>query len=224
MHAAAMDDDAMPDGMAGEPHLAMSFAGFLLAWVAMMAAMMLPAILPVVRLYQRAAAAGNAAPVAVFVAGYLALWSAAGIPAFLAWSRLSAPLMRGDPWVGRFAGAVAVATGLYQLTPLKSMCLRHCRSPLSFFLRHGKNLDRPVGAFVAGGRHGLFCLGCCWMLMVLLIAFGTMHLVWMAALAGLILLEKVAPFGEALTRVTAALFVLLGAVLLVNPTVVTHLV
>jgi predicted metal-binding membrane protein len=223
-HADAMGDDGMPDGMSMEPHLTMSFAAFLLAWVAMMAAMMLPAVLPVVRLYARAAAAGNAAPVVVFVAGYLALWSAAGIPAFLAWSRLNGPLMQGEPWVGRFAGAVAVATGLYQLTPLKSTCLRHCRSPLSFFLHHGKHLDRPLAAFVAGGRHGMFCLGCCWMLMVLLIAFGTMQLAWMAALAVLIILEKVAPFGVQLTRVTAALFVLLGAVLLVNPTLITHLV
>jgi predicted metal-binding membrane protein len=228
LHAGAMGGDGMPDamrdGMSMEPHVTMSFAAFLLAWVAMMAAMMLPAVLPVVRLYARAAAAGNAAPVFVFVAGYLALWSAAGIPAYLAWSRLNEPLAQGDPWVGRFAGAVAVAAGLYQLTPLKAMCLRHCRSPLSFFLQHGKNLDRPIGAFVAGGRHGLFCLGCCWMLMVLLIALGTMQLAWMVALAGLILLEKVAPFGEKLTRVTAALFVLLGAVLLINPTLVTHLI
>jgi predicted metal-binding membrane protein len=133
-------------------------------------------------------------------------------------------LARGDTWAGRFAGAVAFAAGVYQLTPLKSMCLRHCRSPLSFFLHHGNHLDRPIGAFVAGGRHGLFCLGCCWMLMVLLIAFGTMQLAWMAALAVLIILEKVAPFGVQLTRVTAALFVLLGAVLLVNPTIITHLV
>ena len=97
---------------------------------------------------------------------------------------------------------MAVATGLYQLTPLKSVCLRHCRSPLGFFMRHGKHLDRPTGAFVAGGRHGLFCVGCCWMLMAVLIAFGTMQLAWMLILAVLILLEKAAPFGEQLARVT----------------------
>lgn len=228
LHAGAMggDDtfDAMGDGMSMQPHVTMSFAAFLLAWVAMMAAMMLPAVLPVMRLYGRAAAAGNAAPVFVFVAGYFALWSAAGIPAYLAWSRLNEPLTQGHPWVGRFAGAVSVTVGLYQLTPLKSMCLRHCRSPLSFFLQHGKSLDRPVGAFVAGGHHGLFCLGCCWMLMVLLIALGTMQLAWMVALALLIILEKVAPFGTSFTRVTALLFVLLGAGLLVNPTLIAHLI
>jgi predicted metal-binding membrane protein len=131
---------------------------------------------------------------------------------------------QATPWAGRFAGAVAVAAGLYQLTPLKAICLRHCRSPLSFFMHHGKHLDRPVGAFVAGGRHGLFCLGCCWMLMVLLIAFGTMQLAWMLGLAVLILLEKVAPFGERLARVAAAMLALLGAVLLVHPAFVIHLV
>jgi predicted metal-binding membrane protein len=222
--AGSMRDDGMPGAMSMQPQMAVSFAAFLVAWVAMMAAMMLPAVLPVVRIYARAAAAGNAAPVTVFIAGYLVVWAFVGIPTYLAWSRLNEPLAHGNPWAGRLAGGVAVAAGLYQLTPLKSMCLRHCRSPMSFFLHHGKHLDRPAGAFVAGSRHGLFCLGCCWMLMGLLIAFGTMQLAWMVVLAMLILLEKVAPFGEMLTRVTAVLFVVLGIVLLVNPTVVSHLV
>jgi predicted metal-binding membrane protein len=212
------------DGMAMEPQVAMSFVAFLVAWVAMMAAMMFPAVLPVIRLYARAAANGHAAPVVVFVAGYIALWAIVGIPAFFAWSRLNEPLMHGSPWAGRVAGAVAVAAGLYQLTPLKSVCLRHCRSPLSFFLRHGKHLDRPTGAFVAGGRHGMFCVGCCWMLMALLVAFGAMQLAWMLVLAVLILSEKAAPFGEQLARVTGAALLVLGVALLVHPAFVTHLV
>lgn len=211
------------DGMSMEPQAAMSFVAFLVAWVAMMTAMMFPAVLPVVRLYARAAANGRAAPVAVFVGGYIALWAVVGIPAFLAWSRLNEPLMDGSPWAGRVAGAVAVAAGAYQLTPLKSVCLRHCRSPLSFFLRHGKHLDRPTGAFVAGGRHGVFCVGCCWMLMALLIAFGAMQLAWMLILAVLILLEKAAPFGDQLARVTGVLLLALGVALLVHPAFVTHL-
>jgi predicted metal-binding membrane protein len=211
-------------GMSMEPQAAMSFVAFLVAWVAMMAAMMFPAVLPVVRLYARAAANGHAAPVAVFVGGYIALWAVVGIPAFFAWSRLNEPLMQGSPWAGRVAGAVAVAAGLYQLTPLKSVCLRHCRSPLSFFLRHGKHLDRPTGAFVAGGRHGMYCVGCCWMLMALLVAFGAMQLAWMLVLAVLILLEKAAPFGERLARVTGAALLVLGVALLVHPAFVTHLV
>ncbi len=224
--AGDMSDGAMSmDSMGSmQPLPAMSFVAFLVAWVAMMAAMMFPAVMPVVRIYGRAAANGQAAPVVVFVGGYLALWSLVGIPAYFAFRRLEEPLMQGSPWVGRVAGAVAVAAGLYQLTPLKSVCLRHCRSPLSFFMRHGKRLDRPSGAFIAGGRHGLFCVGCCWMLMAVLIAFGTMQLAWMLVFAVLILLEKVAPFGERLARVTGAALLVLGVVLLVQPTFVTHLI
>jgi len=220
-----MSMDGMPmDGMPMAPQPAMSLVAFLVAWVAMMAAMMFPAVLPVVRLYARAAANGQAAPTAIFVGGYIALWAVVGIPAFFAWRRLNEPLMEGSPWAGRVAGGVAVAAGLYQLTPLKSVCLRHCRSPLSFFMRHGKHLDRPTGAFVAGARHGVYCVGCCWMLMALLVAFGAMQLAWMLGLAILILLEKISPFGEQLARVTGAALLVLGVVLLVHPDLVTHLV
>jgi predicted metal-binding membrane protein len=214
----------MDDGMAMGPQPTMSLIAFLVAWVAMMAAMMFPAVLPVVRLYARAAAQGQAAPVAVFVGGYLALWGVVGIPAYFAWSRLNAPLIAGSPWAGRVAGGVALAAGLYQLTPLKSVCLRHCRSPLSFFMRHGKHLDRPTGAFVAGGRHGMYCIGCCWMLMALLIALGTMQLVWMVVFAALILVEKATPFGEQFARIAAVVLVVLGVVLLARPDVVTYLI
>jgi predicted metal-binding membrane protein len=216
-------DGMSMDGMPMEPQSTMSFAAFLVAWVAMMAAMMFPAVLPVVRLYAGAAAKGRAAPVAVFVGGYIALWGLVGIPAYFAWSRLSEPLMAGSPWAGRVAGGVAVAAGLYQLTPLKSVCLQHCRSPLSFFLRHGKHLDRPTRAFVAGGHHGVYCVGCCWMLMALLIAFGAMNLAWMLVFAVLILLEKTTPLGEQLARVTGAMLLFLGVALLVRPDFVTHL-
>jgi predicted metal-binding membrane protein len=220
-----MTTDRMPtDGMPIEPQPAMSLVAFLVAWVAMMAAMMFPAVLPVVRLYARAAATNQAAPVVVFVAGYIVLWGLVGIPAYIAWSRLHEPLMAGSPWGGRVAGAVGLAAGLYQLTPLKSVCLRHCRSPLSFFMRHGKHLDRPTGAFVAGVRHGVFCIGCCWMLMALLIAFGAMQLVWMLIFAVLILLEKSAPFGEQLARVTGVVLVVVGVALLARPDFVTYLV
>ncbi|WP_072688304.1 DUF2182 domain-containing protein [Rhodococcus marinonascens] len=202
----------------------MSFAAFLLAWVAMMAAMMLPAILPVVRLYALAVVRGAAAPVGVFVGGYLVVWSAVGIPAYFLWRRLNGPLAEASPWAARFAGAVAIGASVYQLTPLKSLCLRHCRSPLAFFLHHGRNLDRPVGAALAGGRHGVYCLGCCWMLMALLVALGTMSLGWMIALAVLILLEKAAPFGDVLARVAAAGLLVLGAALVLYPALIGNIV
>ena len=202
----------------------MSFAAFVVAWVAMMAAMMLPAVLPVVRLYGRAAARGTVAPIVVFVAGYLLVWSVVGVPAFLAWRALRGPLAEANPWAGRFAGAVAVAAAVYQVTPLKTLCLRHCRSPMSFFLHHGKNLDRPSGAVLAGARHGLYCLGCCWLLMAILIAFGTMQLGLMVALAVLILLEKDAPFGERLAQVAAVAFLILGVALVLHPSFISYIV
>jgi predicted metal-binding membrane protein len=209
------------DEMSMGTQSAMSLAAFLIAWVAMMAAMMLPAVLPVVRQYARAAA-GNAIPAFIFVAGYLAVWTAVGIPAFLASSRLN-PMDHTSTWVGRVAGAVALVAGLHQLTPLKAMCLRHCRWPMSSSGDTDKQLNGPARSFLAGGRYGIYCLGSCWMLMIVLIAFGTMQLAWMLALAVVIWLEKVAPLGVHLRRVTAAMLIVLGVVLLVHPTFVIHL-
>lgn len=201
----------------------MSFAAFLGAWVAMMAAMMLPAVLPVVRLYRRAAARGTVAPVGVFVTGYLLVWAAVGLPAFAAWDALQGPLVAGTPWAGRVAGVVAVLAAGYQLTPLKTLCLRHCRSPMSFFLHHAKNLARPSGAIVAGTRHGLYCLGCCWLLMATLIAFGAMQLGLMVALAVLILVEKDAPFGERVAQLAGVAFLVVGAALVLRPSLIGYL-
>jgi predicted metal-binding membrane protein len=215
--------DMRGDAMSMDTMSTMPFAAFLIAWAAMMAAMMLPAVLPDVRRYAHAAD-GNAAPAVTFVAAYLALWSATGIPAFLAWSRLHEPMAHPYPWIGRIAGAVAIATGIYQLTPLKTMCLRHCRSPILLSPPRGNHLDRAARALLAGTRYGIFCLGSCWMLFVLLIALGTMQLAWMLALSVMIWLEKLAPIGDRLTRVTAAMLIALGVVLLVHPALVTHLV
>jgi predicted metal-binding membrane protein len=201
----------------------MSFDAFLVGWVAMMAAMMFPAIVPVVRLYAGAAARGNAAPVPVFVAGYLAVWSAIGIPAYFAWRELAEPIAAGESWVARLAACVLLAAAIYQLTPLKNVCLRHCRSPLSFFLHLRGDLRRPMHSLRAGVSHGLFCLGCCWALMAVLVAFGTMQLGWMLGLAALIFLEKNAKLGERLAQSAAIIFAVLAAVLLFNPDVIERL-
>jgi len=125
-------------------HGVMSFGSFALAWAAMMAAMMLPAVLPVVKLYARAAAHGRAAPVPFFVAGYLGLWAAMALPGYLAWRAIQTPLAQGDDWVGRVAGSSLIAAALWQLTPLKAVCLRHCRSPMGFFMRFGGGVTRPA--------------------------------------------------------------------------------
>lgn len=216
--AAGMRGDTMPM----DARSTMSLAAFLIAWVAMMAAMMLPAALPMVGRYARAAA-GNTAAAIIFVAGYLAVWTVVGIPAFVASTYLN-PVLHSCPWVGRVAGAVALGAGMHQLSSFKATCLRHCRRTTSRSGGSDDNLNSPARALLAGSRYGIYCLGSCWMLMVVLIAFGTMQLAWMLALSVVIWLEKVAPYGDQLRRLTAAILVVLGVALLVHPTFVTHLI
>ena len=201
----------------------LTVSAFLVAWLAMMTAMMFPAITPVVKLYGRAAAAGRVAPLPFFVAGYIAVWSSIGFPAYFAWRGLMDPISDGRPWAGRLAGVVALTAAAWQLTPLKSVCLRHCRSPISFFMRFGAKVTRPVGALRMGATHGLFCLGCCWALMAVLVALGTMNLAWMLVLALVILVEKNASAGEHVAKFAAAAFVGLGVVLLIRPETLTTL-
>jgi predicted metal-binding membrane protein len=194
----------------------MSLGAFLVAWVAMMAAMMLPAVLPVVKLYARAAARGRAAPTAFFVAGYFAVWAAIAAPAYFAWRGLEAPLADGRPWVARLAGATFLAAAVWQLTPLKTACLRHCRSPLGFFMRFGSRVRRPLGAARMGATHGAFCFGCCWAIFAVLVVLGTMNLAWMVALTALIVLEKNAYRGELLAPAAGVAFAVVGVLLLID--------
>lgn len=224
--ARAMDHDPM----SGDPGMAehsmtvgLTLGSFLVAWVAMMAAMMLPSVAPVVALYRRAVAAGRAAPLPVFLLGYLLVWSLPGLPVYWVWRRLEMPLADGEAWAGRVAAAALIAAAVWQVGPVKAMCLRHCRSPLSFFMQHGGGLRRPATALRLGATHGAFCFGCCWLLMVVLVALGTMNLIWMAALAAVIFLEKLSPAGERVAQVTALLLGGLGVFLLVDPTRVASL-
>jgi predicted metal-binding membrane protein len=226
--SARMASDMTMDGM-GSMHgmgsmegmdmsgTAMSFAAFLFAWFAMMAAMMFPAISPVVKLYSRGAAAGRVAPLPFFVSGYIVLWTVLGVPAYFAWRALMGPIADVRPWAAYLAGGVLVAAALWQLTPLKSACLRHCRSPMSAFLQSGASATRPFGAAKMGAIHGLYCIGCCWALMAVLVAMGTMNLAWMLGLSVLILLEKNARAGERIALVGAAALGMLGLLLLVRP-------
>lgn len=217
----AGDMDGSTGGMASMGSMGaqkvLSFGAFLVAWLAMMTAMMFPAISPVVRLYARAAAAGRVAPLSVFVAGYIAVWTSLGVPGYFAWRALMDPIADGRTWAGRLAGVVLLGAAVWQVTPLKGICLRHCRSPMSFFMRFGGSVARPWGALRMGATHGLYCVGCCWALMAVLIAVGTMNLMWMAGLALLILLEKNARHGQRIAVAAAAVFVVLGTVLIVQP-------
>lgn len=201
----------------------MSLGAFVVAWVAMMAAMMLPAILPVVKLYARAAARGAVAPLPFFVSGYLALWTVLSIPAYLVWRQVEMPLADGRPWAGRLAGATLIAAGLWQVSPLKSVCLRHCRSPLGFFMRFGERVRRPGGALRMGAAHGAYCIGCCWALFAVLVLAASMNLAWLVAFTGLIFIERNVPHGERVALAAAPLLAGLGIVLLITPSFITSI-
>ena len=216
-----MGTSVMRDGMAGGSP--MGLAAFLVAWLAMMTAMMLPAITPVVKLYARASTQGRVAPLPFFVGGYLAVWTVLGVPAYFAWRWLDVPLSDGAAWAGRLAGGVLVGAGLWQLTPLKDICLRHCRSPMSFFLRHGRRLEQPVGAARMGAFHGLFCLGCCWAMFAILVAIGTMNIGWMLALTALIVAEKTFPRGNRIALAAGVVFVTLGVLLVASPATIARM-
>ena len=201
-----------------------SFAGFLAAWGLRMTAMMLPAVAPVVALYAMAVRRSVVAAVPFFLGGYLLVWVASGLPAYLVARRVSEPLMAGAPWVARLTGVALLAAAGYQLSPLKSVCLRACRSPMSFFLGQSGSLRRPAAAFAAGSRHGVYCLGCCWALMAVLVVLGGMQLGWALALAVVIATEKLLPWGPAVTRSVAALAGTFGLALLLVPSLLDHLV
>jgi predicted metal-binding membrane protein len=190
-------------------------------WMTMMAAMMLPSTAPVVVMFSRVR---DGAHTWVFVLGYLLAWAGYGLAAYAVYRgiRASAPSFlawddRG-PWV---AGGALIAAGLYQLTPLKSACLRHCRSPLHFLL-HGRR--GRLGAMWMGAKHGGYCVGCCLGLMLALFALGVMSLLWMAMVAAAILVERSLPGGEMVARVLAVVLVALGIWVAVSPASVPGLV
>ena len=189
---------------------------FLGVWIVMMAAMMFPSVSPTVALYSRMSRS-TAAPL-VFVSGYLLAWTAAGVLAFavsdLVGSLLGSELAwnRGGRWL---AGGILVVAAVYELTPLKDVCLGKCRSPLGFLF--GAWRDGLSGALQMGVRHGGWCIGCCWALMAALFALGVMSLAWMAFVAALIAAEKTLPWGRAVTYGTAAVLLLLGVLLMTTP-------
>jgi predicted metal-binding membrane protein len=111
---------------------------------------------------------------------------------------------------GRLSGAILIVAGAYQLTSWKSRCLTHCRSPLGFLMTNWR--DGTIGAFRMGFRHGAYCLGCCWALMCVLFVVGVMNLIWVAALTGFVLIEKIGPAGAIVARVAGAAMVVIGIV------------
>jgi predicted metal-binding membrane protein len=198
---------------------------FLGVWVVMMAAMMFPSLAPTVALYARMTRRRGTSLAMLFTSGYLLVWGAAGVGAYGLF-RVGRSLFGGDlAWHagGRwFAAGVLAVAALYELTPLKNVCLAKCRSPLGFLL--GTWRDGRFGALEMGSRHAGWCLGCCWALMAALFALGVMSLSWMALVAALIALEKTIPWRRAVTWGTAAVLLVLAIAVAVAPHAVPGLV
>lgn len=193
----------------------MGLPGFVALWTVMMAAMMLPSILPVALLFatlssSRAELGLRPAPVTIFGIGYIATWTLLGVGVGLAKESLG-PLASagGQPLVA----AALIVAGAFQLTRWKEFCLGQCRSPMHFFMDHWR--DGRTGAALMGAHHGAYCIGCCWGFMVALIALGMMNLVWMVLVAVAVFAEKAAPGGPRLAAVIGGALILAGIALVV---------
>jgi predicted metal-binding membrane protein len=189
---------------------------FLAGWQVMTAAMMLPSSLPLVRMFAAASAGapGRARGLAAFLGAYALIWTTFGALAFAADGGLHA-LVDASAWLERHEWAIApsvlILAGGFQFTPLKDACLRSCRHPASFMHRHYRR--GTAGAFKLGARHGLFCVGCCWALMLVMFAVGVASLIWMALLTALMVHEKTRPTGARTVPLTGATLLALGTTL-----------
>jgi predicted metal-binding membrane protein len=206
--AVARHMGAMPGTMG------LGIAAFVALWLLMMAAMMMPGVTPFASFYTRTFTRRRQARLLAFVSGYLLVWTLAALPAY-GLARAADALVadhRGPATV--LAAAVFVLCGAYQLSPLKDRCLALCRSPLAFVARYGQSSD-----FVVGARHGAFCLGCCWTLMALLVAFGLMNVVAMVAVAAIVLVEKAWARGVGFARIVGVLSFALALAVIARPSI-----
>jgi predicted metal-binding membrane protein len=201
----------------GGPAFGPALLLFLASWQVMTAAMMLPSSLPLVRMFNAASAhvPGRRAAQGAFLGGYALVWSAFGALAFMGDAGVHAAVA-ASPWLAQHDWAIApsvlLLAGAFQFSSLKDACLRACRHPASFLRRHYRRGAR--GGFGLGARHGLFCVGCCWALMLVMFAAGAANLIWMAALTALMVHEKTRPGGERAVPLTGAVLLALGSTLM----------
>jgi len=186
--------------------------GFVALWTVMMAAMMLPSVMPAMWLFATVAQSRKqfgfpAAPTAIFIGGYLGIWISTGVGvALVGWVSAGGATM--NAWGNVLVGGALITAGIYQFTRWKAFCLGHCRAPIHFFMEHWR--DGLLGAVQMGAHHGLYCLGCCWGLMLALIALGLMNPVWMGVIALLIFIEKTRSRGERFVPFIGAALILAG--------------
>ncbi|MFL5734867.1 MAG: DUF2182 domain-containing protein [Chloroflexia bacterium] len=208
----------------GNNGLTMGLSGslFLAIWVVMMVAMMFPSAAPMILMFSRVYAGKQQAPsflpTWIFVSAYLLVWALFGLIAFIVALAVEA-LAGGWPWLGENAGPIGgvliIVGGLYQLTPLKEACLSKCRTPLDFIL--GSWRSGYQGSFLMGLEHGFYCLGCCWLLFVILFPLCFMNVGAMAVLSLLILAEKTSPVGRWVVQLAAIALVAYGVLVVLVP-------
>jgi predicted metal-binding membrane protein len=188
---------------------------FLGTWTVMMAAMMLPSATPMILLHRLGADGRLRRQLwsAAFIAGYLLVWASVGIVVWGAGMAVSAILVPEQRAIA--VAALLLLAGVYQFTPLKSTCLRACRTPADFLLTHWHR--GLLGQLRLGIEHGLYCLGCCWALMALFVGVGAMSLVWAVGIALVVLIEKVRPEGVAFGRIAGVLLIVAGIIVFVRP-------
>jgi predicted metal-binding membrane protein len=212
-----MDGDDMAGMQMVMAPTARDAVAYVVVWAVMMAAMMLPSATPMIALYaatQRTAASAGAQTAAVggFALMYLVLWAATGLPIYF----VSLALMGVAPGTLAYVTAgVLVTAGAFQLSPLKQVCLGHCRSPLGFLMGHWRVGWR--GGLALGWAHACYCLGCCWALMVVLVVAGAMGLPWVLVIACVVAAEKLVRGGEWIARAAGVALVLLGLAVAVHP-------
>jgi predicted metal-binding membrane protein len=219
--------DGMRMGEATDPEPGVRLIIYLGMWTAMMAAMMLPAAGPMILMFgtvyrTKRERGGAFVPTWVFVAGYLAVWAGIGVCAWAA-GDFGEGLARANPGLRdlgpRVAAVAMIAAGLYQLTPLKRRCLSHCRSPLSFVMHHWR--PGMGGAWRMGLDHGVYCVGCCWMLFLLLVVVGLSNILWMGLTTLVVCAEKLLPHGRLVTLGVAGILCALGLLMLARPGLLT---
>jgi predicted metal-binding membrane protein len=217
--------DADMDATMASPTMGLRAPLFLAIWVTMMVAMMFPTAAPMILTFHKVQAGkrerGDAfVSTWMFVAAYILVWALAGVAAYagaLAAEAVAARAALSSTTAARIGGAVIILAGIYQITPLKDLCLSKCRTPITFIMTSWR--DGAVGALRMGLLHGTYCLGCCWLLFVILFPLGIMNIAAMAVITLIVFAEKTLPWGRLAPRVAAAALLAYGAVVVAAPQV-----